>query len=239
MSRELEKISEILDKNPRILELVLQDLCDNSRPGEGASGLSAEFVMRAHPVSPSNNLPTFHDLLYYRPMVVPAGERSLNRTALRFVVVFFLLVLFFTFLARLAWVDERVIAPYVAWLAEVIAFFMAFLGITAEAQGTLIRNPAFVVDIRRGCDGVVATLILLSALAAYPARWRDRLWGFAAGFFLIFSLNLIRVVVLFWLGMHGSSLFDLVHNYVSQFIVIALAMVFWLFWAGKQRPVNV
>ena len=47
MSRELEKISEILDTNPRISELVLQDLCDNSQPEKGASGLSAEFVLRA------------------------------------------------------------------------------------------------------------------------------------------------------------------------------------------------
>lgn len=47
MSRELEKISEILDENPRISALVLQDLCDNSQPEKGASGLSAEFVLRA------------------------------------------------------------------------------------------------------------------------------------------------------------------------------------------------
>ena len=47
MARELEKISEILDHNPRISALVLQDLCDTSNPQKGASGLSAEFVLRA------------------------------------------------------------------------------------------------------------------------------------------------------------------------------------------------
>lgn len=47
MSRELEKISEILDANARISELVLHDLCDNSSSEKGASGLSGEFVLRA------------------------------------------------------------------------------------------------------------------------------------------------------------------------------------------------
>ncbi len=47
MSRELEKIAEILDENPRISELVLQDLCDHSQSGKGAGGLRAEFVLRA------------------------------------------------------------------------------------------------------------------------------------------------------------------------------------------------
>ena len=36
MARELGKISEILDQNPRISEIVLQDLCDNSNPQKGA-----------------------------------------------------------------------------------------------------------------------------------------------------------------------------------------------------------
>ena len=47
MARELEKISEILDQNPRISALVLQDLCDTSNSQKGASGLSADFVLRA------------------------------------------------------------------------------------------------------------------------------------------------------------------------------------------------
>lgn len=47
LSRELEKISEILDDNPRISQLVLHDLGDNSDLSKGASGLSGEFVLRS------------------------------------------------------------------------------------------------------------------------------------------------------------------------------------------------
>jgi IS5 family transposase len=47
MSQELQKISQVLDENPQILELVLHDLCDTSDPRHGASGLSPELVVRA------------------------------------------------------------------------------------------------------------------------------------------------------------------------------------------------
>lgn len=47
MSRELEKISEILDANPQISELVLHDLCDTRSAKMGASGLSADYTLRA------------------------------------------------------------------------------------------------------------------------------------------------------------------------------------------------
>jgi len=46
LSDELRKISEILDENPEILGLVLQDLSDKVEPQNGSPGLSAEQVLR-------------------------------------------------------------------------------------------------------------------------------------------------------------------------------------------------
>ena len=92
------------------------------------------------------------------------------------------------------------------------------------------------MDIRKGCDGVVATLILISACLAYPLSWHQRFWGTVWGYLLIQVLNLIRIVGLFLLIQRGShQIFDFFHTYVSQFIVIAAAMVFWIYWVGRQR----
>lgn len=47
MSQELQKISEVLDENPQILEVVLHDLCDTADARLGAGGLTPELVLRA------------------------------------------------------------------------------------------------------------------------------------------------------------------------------------------------
>lgn len=46
LSEELRVISKILDGTPQISSLVLQDLCDTVSPKQGASGMSAEQVLR-------------------------------------------------------------------------------------------------------------------------------------------------------------------------------------------------
>ena len=46
LARELRMISEILDENPSISDLVLQDLCDTVSANNGAHGLTAEQVLR-------------------------------------------------------------------------------------------------------------------------------------------------------------------------------------------------
>lgn len=46
LGQELRKMSEILDQNPSISDLVLHDLCDKSSIDRGAPGLSGEQVLR-------------------------------------------------------------------------------------------------------------------------------------------------------------------------------------------------
>ena len=135
--------------------------------------------------------------------------------------------------------DKNVILPYTEFIAALSSGILDLLDIPAEAQGTLIRHGRFAVDIRRGCDGVVATILLVSACLAYPLAWKDRVLGTLLGYALIFTANLIRIVILFVAGLKGSAqTFDFLHTYVSQFVVIALTMVFWIFWAGRQKTIH-
>lgn len=162
---------------------------------------------------------------------------KLKQPAVRFVVVFFALALGFNLLISLNWVDENVIFPYTKLITNVSSKTLAVLGYEPVHRDTFIHSAKFAVDIRRGCDGVVATILLVSACLAYPAGWKQRLFGTLAGYALISVLNLLRIVVLFGLGHHGRmEMFNFVHTYVAQFIVIAFTMVFWIYWAGRQRP---
>ena len=56
-SYELQMISRILDENPEILDLVLQDLSDQTDPHKGSPGLSAEQVLRCAVVKNWQQLP--------------------------------------------------------------------------------------------------------------------------------------------------------------------------------------
>ncbi len=160
-----------------------------------------------------------------------------DKTVLRFVGLFFALVLSLTLLVQISWIDSNLIGPYTEVLAKIAGGVLSLAGTDAQVLGTVIRKGAFAVDIKRGCDGVVASILLISACLAYPFSWRDRLLGTVIGYGLIFTLNMIRIVGLFLVGLSGSTrTFDFFHTYVSQFAVIAVTMVFWVFWAGRQQP---
>jgi exosortase H (IPTLxxWG-CTERM-specific) len=131
------------------------------------------------------------------------------------------------------WVNDHVIEPFTAGIAQVSGAVLDLIGQNVTMQGTVIRNSRFAVNIRNGCNGVEAMLIFLAAVLAFPASWRSRLLGLGLGIVAIQVVNLIRVVALFLTGIYFPKLFDASHTVIWQTVVILSGVLLWIFWANR------
>jgi exosortase H (IPTLxxWG-CTERM-specific) len=167
----------------------------------------------------------------------PAARRILRPEA-RFLVTF-LLVLGGSF-ALLAWnpVNDRLVEPFTGLVAAASGVTLDAIGQEVVRTGTVLRSPRFAVNIRNGCNGLEAMVILLAAMVAFPAPWRARLAGLALGAAAIQVVNLVRVVALFLTGAYLPRFFDTSHTVVWQSLVILSAVLIWVFWAQRVAPRN-
>ena len=81
-------------------------------------------------------------------------------------------------------------------------------------------------------------MIYSVAVIAFPAAWRMRIIGIITGFIVIQVLNIIRIAGLAYSGVYFKRLFELMHIYVAQGIMIAVALgifLIYLHYAGKQE----
>jgi len=88
----------------------------------------------------------------------------------------------------------------------------------------------FAVSIEAGCNGVEATIVLLAAMLAFPAPWKNKLIGLAAGVVAVQGLNVIRVISLFYLGQWDREVFEWAHLYVWQALIMLDVLIVWLVW---------
>lgn len=130
-------------------------------------------------------------------------------------------------------VNDRVVVPLTETCVRLTAFLLVALHEPVAVAGTVIRSSRFALDVRNGCNGVEAMLLLAAAIVAFPATLRSRLTGLVAGCVAIQILNLVRVTSLVWLGEHHRNLFDFVHVGVWQSIVILAAVSMFVFWSLK------
>jgi exosortase H (IPTLxxWG-CTERM-specific) len=87
--------------------------------------------------------------------------------------------------------------------------------------------------MRDGCNAVNVTILLWAALLAFPASWKRKLVGMAAGSLIIQVVNVIRFVSLFYLGQYSMTWFDFAHAYLwESLIVLDTLVVFW-YWVTR------
>ena len=129
--------------------------------------------------------------------------------------------------------NDHAIEPFTGWVARASGVALDLLGQDVRMEGTVIRSDRFAVNIRNGCNGVETLLIFGAAVLAFPASWRSRLLGLAAGAVLIQLVNLVRVVALFLTGAYLPELFDASHTVVWQTLVVLFGVLLWVLWADR------
>ncbi len=130
------------------------------------------------------------------------------------------------------------ISPVIEAATRVVALvsgaILSAFGEEVTVRGTLIHSPDTSIHIKRGCDGVLPTGLLLAAVLAFPSTWRQKLAGVAVGTVVLQAGNLIRVVSLYFVAKSGSQwVFDVLHEEVWQFLFIGLALLVFLWWAKR------
>jgi exosortase H (IPTLxxWG-CTERM-specific) len=125
-------------------------------------------------------------------------------------------------------------------LAAAVAAVINLFGAGATAAGAEVTSPRFSISIAMGCDGVEASSLFLAGVLAFPTSWRARLIGFALGIPLIHAINLVRLVGLYYAGVYLPSVFEELHVYVAQTIVILFSTGILILWlerfAIQHRP---
>ena len=96
-----------------------------------------------------------------------------SRPEIRFVVLFLVLVaVVFTVLA-LRPVNDAIVVPFTAGVARLSGAVLGLLGEDITVAGCDLRSPRFAVTIYNGCNGVITSLIFVSAVLAFPASLRS------------------------------------------------------------------
>jgi len=99
-------------------------------------------------------------------------------------------------------------------------------------QGGIITGEA-TVAIMRGCEGVEGMLLLLAAICAFPAGILSKIYGIVSGILIIYIFNLSRIVGLYYINRYRPDLFDMMHIYVGQTVIIIISLIFFIFWVSR------
>jgi exosortase H (IPTLxxWG-CTERM-specific) len=151
---------------------------------------------------------------------------------IRFFVLFLVLQAGLFALELSPWGQEWFVLPWTNMLATISADIVKIFDSHVISQGKVLQSASngFAVSIEAGCNGVEATIVLVAAILAFPASWKNKLIGLLVGIVAVQGLNIVRVISLFYLGQWNFNVFEWAHLYVWQALIMLDVMVVWLLW---------
>jgi len=130
-------------------------------------------------------------------------------------------------------VDERAIGSLQRGYASAANSVLRLLGHPTQIAGNVVGTGDFGITVVTACTGLFTTALYLVAVALFPTTWMRKLAGVGIGICGIAILNIIRLVSLYYVGVHWPAALDVVHQLVWQSLFIAFAIALWLLWAGR------
>ena len=162
---------------------------------------------------------------------------------IRFVLTTVLLLVASYFVLKVPWIERHFVRPYTHFVAECSRICLGLIGVRTTGSGDLIASPEFSVTIKNVCNGLEVMAIFFATTIGFPSSIKGKLLGLLIGFPVIFLINTVRVMVLFILGSKNPQVFDDVHFYYAQALVIIATVTVWLLWVttfsvygSKTRP---
>lgn len=100
----------------------------------------------------------------------------------------------------------------------------------AAAAGTRIRAQGGGLNILNGCEGVEVLFLLLAGLSVLGLSFRRWIVAVVYAFLLVFALNQLRILALFYAYRSDKALFSLLHGTVAPVVLIAASALFLSLW---------
>lgn len=182
--------------------------------------------------APSNHRPGAH-------AGIVSGWFLSKRPVLRFVLVFVGLVLVVNVLLLRQVRELPVVVHLLDLTAGLAGAALRILGEEAQVYGRHIASPRYSLLVSHGCDAVQPIALLISAMIATPAAIRRKLIGAIVGVAILVSLNVVRVISLYYIGVFIPKYFDVMHLEVWGTVFVLLSISIWIVWASwatRERP---
>lgn len=100
--------------------------------------------------------------------------------------------------------------------------------------GNKLVSAKATLSVVRGCDGAGVSFLLVAAIMAFRARLSDKVIGILTGILLLYVINQVRIIGLYFVIAYNREWFVPIHTYFAPTLIVILSSAFFAWWAYKS-----
>lgn len=129
-------------------------------------------------------------------------------------------------------IDDLTVAVAAFWIGSLTP------DIQVAAFGTRLSAPGGGINVLKGCEGTEVLFLLVAAFAVAGGSWRRSVAGLVLGAMVVYLLNQLRILALFYAYRLDHSLFNQLHGTVAPLIMVLLVGFYFFAWQRWSIPAS-
>ena len=163
-------------------------------------------------------------------MIATLLERAReNKEALKY-VAFFLAFCFAFYLVYYFLTLRGSLSLLKNLTALILGAILSLGGANVAVNGAALSVNGFGLEIIDECTAVFSAIVYCSCVLAYPTTLKKKGIGIAFGVPSLYAINILRLVILAFVGVSYPGMFEFVHAYLWQASFIIFVVVIFLLW---------
>lgn len=102
-----------------------------------------------------------------------------------------------------------------------------------EPSIKLIVNNQYLARVVEGCNSISVIILFVSFIVAFASKFKTTFFYILAGSVLIYTVNLLRIVLLTIGLYHYPYQKDIFHKVVFPAIIYGMVFLLWVFWVNR------
>ncbi len=152
--------------------------------------------------------------------------------------LFFILFFLFLFIFQLITHIPFIAYPLTWVTTQTTWYVLNIFGLPVSMEGIIISTPRGIhMEVIYECTGIYGIIVYLSAVLATPkALWTKKLMGCWIGILVIWLMNIVRLVTIYWVTYEYPPAFDFIHTYFWQLFLVIIVILVYAVWYKKNVP---
>ncbi|MGZ0017732.1 exosortase family protein XrtF [Yeosuana sp. AK3] len=118
-------------------------------------------------------------------------------------------------------------------LIDVTGYNAQVLPHSEEPSMKLIINGKYLARVIEGCNSVSVIILFVSFIVAFSGSLKTTLMYILSGSVLIYTVNLLRIVILSIGLYHYPWRRDILHTVIFPGIIYGMVFLLWIFWVNR------
>jgi exosortase/archaeosortase family protein len=124
---------------------------------------------------------------------------------------------------------------YVDATVESLRLALLPLPLDVETELTLVEVEGVLIEVVPECTPLLPTLLLVAAIAAFPASPPWKAIGILGGATSLWLFNLFRLMAMMMLLAYSKSMASFAHTFLLQSMTLLLICALFMLWVQMQR----